>query len=349
MDTVHILKSGLAMCGIAGVPASWPIGNKWLAFNDNPMSKATCQKCRNSFLMENVMDVPPQKEKMGTRQFVFENKAGTLWSNLHDKAYVNDPAAITYAVVDMETLWQFIRDRRKAYEGRRESDYSFPNIILWGEWMADSCANFAPLDIAIQQPIGKVKLVMNGVHSLDTVKAMLPELYVSWSMGSRSIPNLNEMCDECGDGWVRKNARDFIVDEINDKGWHIGCLQRRIDRNSKISFEKVFREAGFVDAVLRSIPNQYWGDNPGHPVSPWFKVYTKEGCDLIIGWRKRVIQIEWLTPSKEATDMYIEAFKGENVTKRFDKDDCHIHAYGHEKSVEYLSKIRVIWGRFYRG
>jgi hypothetical protein len=67
-------------------------------------------------------------------------------------------------------------------------------------------------------------------------------------------------------------------------------------------------------------------------VNPWFFVTTKVG-HFKIGWRKRVISIDWT-----ATNIDISAeklFPDEDVTK----DGKLIHAYGYEKAKEYLNKL----------
>lgn len=65
---------------------------------------------------------------------------------------------------------------------------------------------------------------------------------------------------------------------------------------------------------------------------PWFKVTGRVGT-IIIGWRKRVIQINWAqslvqTPAEQL-------FPDEDVTKI----GCLIHAWSYKKAKEYLAKI----------
>jgi hypothetical protein len=42
--TVHVLRHGLALCG-AGVPASWPAGDRWVSEGDNVHADASCLDC----------------------------------------------------------------------------------------------------------------------------------------------------------------------------------------------------------------------------------------------------------------------------------------------------------------
>ena len=84
--------------------------------------------------------------------------------------------------------------------------------------------------------------------------------------------------------------------------------------------EKIYAEA---------IPNEYW---PGHTRRYWFIVTTKVG-HIKIGWRKRVISIDWSKTTVKTTAE--ELFPKEEVTK----EERLIHAYGYEKAKEYVQKI----------
>jgi hypothetical protein len=74
--------------------------------------------------------------------------------------------------------------------------------------------------------------------------------------------------------------------------------------------------------------------------SPWFKVYTTKG-PITIGWRKRVINIDWNESDIKA--LPTDLFPDEDVTMggKFgeSKKDQYIHAWGYEKAKEYLTKI----------
>lgn len=72
--------------------------------------------------------------------------------------------------------------------------------------------------------------------------------------------------------------------------------------------------------------NEYGG------LTPWYLVTTKIGR-IKIGWRKRVIQIDWL--GSQQTLKADQLFPNENVTKA-----CWmIHAWGYDKAKEYISTI----------
>jgi len=95
--------------------------------------------------------------------------------------------------------------------------------------------------------------------------------------------------------------------------------------------KELFHEAGFKLVHANIIPNQYSSD-PCYYVDPWLEVITIKG-PIIIGWRKRVINIDW--SKSDITQKADELFPNEDVTKY----DQLIHAWGYEKTVDYLSTL----------
>lgn len=43
---IHILFHGLALCGLPGIPAEWPDGDRWVSVDDK--DKSTCEGCQTS-------------------------------------------------------------------------------------------------------------------------------------------------------------------------------------------------------------------------------------------------------------------------------------------------------------
>ncbi len=99
---------------------------------------------------------------------------------------------------------------------------------------------------------------------------------------------------------------------------------------ANIEIKKVYR-----------IKNEYYP--PADDQSPWWLVPTKWGL-IKIGWRKRVINIDW-----EDTGLVID--KNANKDYEFHKvpitrDDVTqwehgIHAWGYAKAVEYLVELKL--------
>lgn len=108
----------------------------------------------------------------------------------------------------------------------------------------------------------------------------------------------------------------------------------------KSQFEMIFLKAGLQHIFMEEIPNQYWSYPPGDPrpmphyaiERPWYIVTTRVG-HVTIGWRKRVINIDW---SKSLIKTGGDAlFPNEDVTR----GECYIHASSNDKAIEYLSVL----------
>lgn len=88
---------------------------------------------------------------------------------------------------------------------------------------------------------------------------------------------------------------------------------------------EVFEEPVFN---VEEVENEYRYD----PWDPWLIVLTRRGF-IKIGWRKRVIVIEWNNSSiKESAE---ELFPDLDVTK----NGKMIHAWGHEQATEIVSTL----------
>jgi len=99
--------------------------------------------------------------------------------------------------------------------------------------------------------------------------------------------------------------------------------------NNRKLISQVFDTPIFVE----EIPNGYCGDWCCAHL-PWFIVTTKVGR-FTIGWRKRVVSIDWNeTVNTETSDVI---FKDENVTKGYKS----IHAWSIEDARQYVAMIML--------
>ena len=128
---------------------------------------------------------------------------------------------------------------------------------------------------------------------------------------------------------------DYVL-EIGDKVLfeklvyrHIHCHRRHQAIQSKIFFEDIFRKSGFEKFSVRETKNEYC---TCIECSPWYEFAIPNFGIIKLGWRKHVINIDWFGTGKN----FISLFESENVTKW----EHGIHAWGKEKAIEYLSKIR---------
>ncbi len=76
------------------------------------------------------------------------------------------------------------------------------------------------------------------------------------------------------------------------------------------------------------LQNQYWQGHDQKYYHPWWFVKTPRGW-IMIGWRKRVMEIDW-----KDTDIR-HVVTEEQLTKGED----HVHAYSEAKAIEYLTTL----------
>ena len=93
----------------------------------------------------------------------------------------------------------------------------------------------------------------------------------------------------------------------------------------------LFLLAGIDVSAVFKIENDYWPSAyvEARQKSPWWLLKTEYGL-IRIGWRKRVISIDWTDTSvrKPVTE--------DDVTK----GGTYVHAWTHAKAVEYLAALR---------
>jgi hypothetical protein len=137
------------------------------------------------------------------------------------------------------------------------------------------------------------------------------------------------------DGKIDEN---YIIQKDDSIGfqmvecYHKDCNRKMLNEREEEKFKECFIKAGFDDFEMKHIPNEYCHDiNNCTICSDWFNVVTKYGT-IKIGWRKRVIYIEWPNIQSNA----IVLFNKEDVTK----GSNYIHAWGWEKCTEYLTELK---------
>jgi len=99
--------------------------------------------------------------------------------------------------------------------------------------------------------------------------------------------------------------------------------------------EAIMLLAGIEIKGIHSIVNQYW---PGHQNYddmrerfPWWVVDTADG-KITIGWRKRVIAIDWSFTNR----------RGEITKDDVTKSNSMVHAWATAKAVEYLRQWKEL-------
>ena len=109
---------------------------------------------------------------------------------------------------------------------------------------------------------------------------------------------------------------------------------------SEEEMQALFLLAGFEVESTYRLANEYWSDPDDS--QPWWLVKTKFGL-IKIGWRKRVINIDWSDTEYQAgvskfyDDRPIEVLTKDETTKW----ETGVHAWGYAKAVEYLSTLNL--------
>ncbi len=151
--------------------------------------------------------------------------------------------------------------------------------------------------------------------------------------GSVSIASekFNALSEEARDS-ISWKASDFLqlVREAIDMEWaKVNEADKRNEHVSKLT--GLFKSAGFDIPYVETIGNEYCSQACCYKY-PWVMVTTQKG-HIKLGWRKRVINIDW---SESDIDLDgNEIFKDEKVTT----GDKYVHAWGYEKAIEYLTKL----------
>ncbi|KKN05613.1 hypothetical protein LCGC14_1085540 [marine sediment metagenome] len=127
---------------------------------------------------------------------------------------------------------------------------------------------------------------------------------------------------------------DYIIKEDDTgcfnlwKFYHKNCYERLRHKQAEEHFCEIVEQSGWISPVWM-VDNEYCSDS--YCCWPWAKFKTEHGM-IKIGWRKRVINIDWSNTGKD----YEHLFKDEGVTL----DDKCVHAWSKDKAIEYLTKIR---------
>ena len=160
-----------------------------------------------------------------------------------------------------------------------------------------------------------------------------------WSGTFKNIPDQDDICPECGNKWTIDNIVDYITIEQKDYKqipYHKDCLKIHNNEKQLKEFQNVFKNVYNLDELkFNAIPNEYCSCEK---CASWYIVSTPDG-DIKIGWRKRVINIEWMDNYKAFKEM----FKSDDVTKGFGQygdNEKSIHAWSIDKAKEYLNRAK---------
>jgi hypothetical protein len=139
-------------------------------------------------------------------------------------------------------------------------------------------------------------------------------------------------------GWVRRSKGpdwNYVVQK-GDKGYfnvwtyyHTGCYKAWLEKQEREYFSQIFEAAGFRVRSLQTIPNQR--NTRDELARPWFEVDTSLG-QIAIGWRKRVISIDWSDTGRDLSYLFSESSRTYGAK--------YVHAGSGEEAILFLKRIR---------
>jgi hypothetical protein len=216
----------------------------------------------------------------------------------------------------IEDFLALVEARHEAAYGRQEE---LGDFCVMGRYWLDSCGNFWLLERA------------KTVSDEPTVTAGRP---LGGASLAGAMPRAVDTCQVCGQPWRIDNLEDCIALQDSTlvqnerRFYHRPCRVQELSVHQQAAFQEMFRAAGYGDVVMTTVANRY-----GSAIyrGPWFEVEVPGGV-ILIGWRKRVMNIDWSSTGCDLADKFQDV--------KDTKDQYHVHAWTDEQAVDYLRRIR---------
>jgi len=234
----------------------------------------------------------------------------------------------------LEGLREIARARHEAgYDrGQRMAEW-----CILGMFWADTCGNVSLITEGAPRD-GYNYWGMEGVYQTPPVMDPTETRRFSshWTVATGTpLPPEGARCDRCGRGWGLDNVRDYY----DEPPRHRRCQELFVIERERKEIKGILDRSEIPYTEMVMIPNEYHSDPDPTYYGPWFVVETSAGR-IKIGWRKRVIHIDWSETGLEVSGA--EVVEDPNVTH----GPGYAHAWGPDKAVECL---RRLWSRGSRG
>lgn len=168
------------------------------------------------------------------------------------------------------------------------------------------------------------KILLGGIECYGGNGNFNGELFITSkkyeALDKETQNKIGYKANQCLDAIKRRIERDWVKKfKARDRQEHVTRLI------------KLFTDAGFGTIHVKTMDNQYSGD-AWYYDAPWIVATTTKG-PITIGWRKRVINIDWSNSDIVADGEIL--FEDEKTTsgKQF------VHAWDWDKAVEYLKRL----------
>ncbi len=229
---------------------------------------------------------------------------------------------------DLNEMLQNRRIFRKAHEKQRLNEF-----MLFGCFWLDQFGQVMSIE---KKAKGKLE-TKGDVEEYETFRRHNSVGFSLVSSGGYVIPTAGSVCPCCGKAFTIEDIRNNPCVYAKGKFYHDSCWSNyrkltEIDRFTRRMMSIIYEDSDYQFELL---PNGYCS-REGNSHIPWFLFHTIDG-DIIMGWRKRVISIEWQENYKPFD--INELFGTEDVTKWENGGKRGIHAWDYDKAYEYLKKV----------
>lgn len=236
----------------------------------------------------------------------------------------------------IEGLWEIAKARNEA--GYKKGD-RMNEWCLLGLFYLDSCGNFSKIVEGAPKHGYRYWKVEGEPYEVPRVisRDEMQQYTSRWTSElSLCIPPVGAVCDRCGDGWNLDNIEDHHAPRDRDKpNRHRRCQILAVIEAEQEEIRSILDRSEIPYEKMVAIPNRYHPNPDPVYYAPWFMVHTPKGR-ILIGWRKRVISIDWSRSNLVA--------QGSEVVDN--PDVTHwakgVHCYGDERAIEAL---RRLWTR----
>lgn len=237
---------------------------------------------------------------------------------------------IEKSLLSLSDLNEMLKNRKLFFRTHRSERLN--RFILFGCFCLDQFGQILSVG-----KMEKGKLRINGdVEEFETFCRHNIEGF-TLTTGGYVIPTAGSVCPCCGKTFTIDDVKNNPCVNKGGKVYHDSCWRNyqkltEIDKFTRRLVGLLYKD---TDYQIELLPNGYCSQDCCSHI-PWFLFHTIDG-DIRMGWRKRVISIEWQENYKHF-DMN-ELFGAEDVTKWEKGGKRGIHAWGNEKAYEYLKKV----------
>ena len=237
---------------------------------------------------------------------------------------------IKKSLLSISDLNEMLQNRKifcKAHEDERLNEY-----MLFGCFLLDEFGQIFSVDKTVKDKLR----ISEDVEDYETFRRNNNKV-LKFTTNCYSIPTPGSTCPCCGKPLTIDDIKNNPCVHIKGKFYHDSCWRNyrkltEVDQFTRMIMNLVYKNSDYQFELL---PNGYCDQDCCSHI-PWFLFHTIDG-DIKMGWRKRVISIEWQENYKPF-DMN-ELFSTENVTKWENGGKRGIHAWGTTNAHTYLRKV----------